>query len=105
MLLERLLIDFTCESPDIDESHKENEKIHDLVLRLAMEKTMQVARNHSTGLIIGSDQAAECENQILGKPEHYEDAKTKKKKMSGKSVDFYTGLYVYNIDTKLSEQD
>ncbi|MCG8380302.1 MAG: Maf family protein, partial [Proteobacteria bacterium] len=25
--------------------------------------------------------------------------------MSGKSVDFYTGLCVYNIDTKLSEQD
>ena len=50
-------------------------------------------------LIIASDQALECNNKILGKPDNYENAKKQLSFMSGKVASFYTGLYVLNNKT------
>lgn len=64
-----------------------------------------MAEKHAEGLIIGSDQAAECETQILGKPENYDNAKQQLMQMSGKTVNFYTGLCVFDTKTKIAEKD
>ncbi len=105
MLLERLYLEFDCDSPDIDETQKQNESIVDYVIRLAEEKAGRVALNHPDSIIIGSDQALECDGKILGKPQNHENAKKQLAMMSGKSLVFYTGLCVLNTATKMLEKD
>ena len=105
MLLERLHIEFSSESPDIDEQHLQNESIDDYVIRLAAGKARAVASIHSEAIIIGSDQALECDGNILGKPGNHENARQQLTTMSGKSLTFYTGLCVLNAKTQILEKD
>ncbi len=105
MLLERLYLEFICESPDIDEQRLQAESINDYVIRLAEEKARRVALNHPNSTIIGSDQALECDGHILSKPENHENAKQQLAMMSGKSLVFYTGLCVLNTKTQTLERD
>ncbi len=104
-LLARLFDDFNCESPAICESPKNNETAKCLALRLAIEKAQQVGKHHQTGIIIGSDQAAECNDQILGKPGNRHNAQQQLRQMRGHTVRFYTGLCVLNAATKQSAQE
>ncbi len=105
MLLERLHIEFTSESPDIDEQHLPNESIDDYVIRLAEGKARAIASKHSEAIIIGSDQTLECDGNILGKPENHENARQQLTTMSGKALTFYTGLCVLNTKTQVLEKD
>jgi len=103
--LDKLGLNYTHSSPDIDESAKPGESIPDLVKRLAEEKALAVAEQFPHDLIIGSDQAASLNNQILGKPYTSEKAFDQLKASSGQRITFYTGLAVFNADqqTMLSE--
>jgi 7-methyl-GTP pyrophosphatase len=104
-LLERLHIEFTSESPDIDEQHLQNESIDDYVIRLAERKVRAIASKYSEAIIIGSDQALECDSNILGKPGNHENARQQLKTMSGKTLTFYTGLCVLNTKNQILEKD
>ncbi|MEJ1394032.1 MAG: nucleoside triphosphate pyrophosphatase [Candidatus Sedimenticola sp. (ex Thyasira tokunagai)] len=95
-LLERLAIDFTTASPDIDESVHADEAPEALVCRLALEKAKAVAGDHTNSLIIGSDQVACIDDTILGKPGNRKNAITQLENASGKRVSFYTGLCLFN---------
>lgn len=99
MLLERLLVSFTTESPEIDESPLAGESPIALVERLAVEKAQKVAENHSHGLIIGSDQVAMHSAEIVGKPHTHERAVEQLRTASGKSIKLYTGLALVNAET------
>ena len=99
MLLERLLVSFTTESPEIDESPLAGESPIALVERLAVEKARKVAENHSRGLIIGSDQVAMHGAEIVGKPHTHERAVEQLRTASGKSIKLYTGLALVNAET------
>ncbi|MCK4675526.1 MAG: Maf family protein, partial [Gammaproteobacteria bacterium] len=57
-LLERLHINFECDSPDIDDPPLENEPVEQMVVRLAVAKAQAIAPRHPDALIIGSDQSA-----------------------------------------------
>ena len=104
-MLERLNIEFTCESPNIDEQQKDSENIEDYVLRLAEEKAVHIGLKHENTIIIGSDQALECAGNILSKPGNHENAIKQLSSMSGKSLIFYTGLCVINTVTKEIQKD
>jgi septum formation protein len=67
-LLARLHLDFECHSPNIDESHLSNETATDYVCRLAEQKARAISKSHPHALVIGSDQCALRDDQILGKP-------------------------------------
>jgi len=67
-LLETLGIPFTSADPSIDETPKPEESPHSLSLRLAKEKAASVAAKNPEALIIGCDQVAVCDQQIIGKP-------------------------------------
>ena len=99
MLLERLLVSFTTESPEIDESPLAGESPIALVERLAVEKARKVAENHRHGLIIGSDQVAMHGAEIVGKPHTHERAVEQLRTASGKSIKLYTGLALVNAET------
>ena len=67
-LLGRLGLPFTSARPDADESALPGESPEDLVTRLAESKARSVARHHSEALVIGSDQVAVLDGEIIGKP-------------------------------------
>lgn len=98
-ILQKLGLPFETAAPHIDESRRENETPHQLVARLAEEKARAVAGNYPDALIIGSDQVAINEGEILGKPHTHERAIEQLQHASGKTVRFLTGLCLYNSAT------
>lgn len=95
-LLARLQHPFTCASPNIDETPRAGESIHDLVSRLSQSKARALANQHPNTLIIGSDQALSLDGEILGKPGDHERACQQLQRMSGRTVAFHTGLCLLN---------
>ena len=93
-LLSRVLNDFSCESPDIDETPFPDEEPVEHVARLAEQKAMTVSLNHPDSIIIGSDQICVLDGQILGKPHTEEKAIQQLQACTGKTVIFYTSLCV-----------
>ncbi len=98
-LLSRLGLSFKMGTPQCDEKHLANEKAEDLVYRLARTKARSLQARHGTSLIIGSDQVAEIDGEILGKPGNVENAVKQLSQLSGKRVTFYTGLSLLNAKT------
>ena len=50
--------------------------------------------------MIGSDQVAVCEDNIIGKPGNHQNACEQLSRFSGKQVDFHTGLALINQNLK-----
>lgn len=97
-ILKKLNLPFECAKPNIDETAHDNESPVALVERLAIEKAQTVAKEFPNALIIGSDQVAMCDGDILGKPHNFENAVKQLQKFSNKAVTFYTGLCVYDSE-------
>lgn len=95
-ILEKLNLPFECAKPNIDETALTDESPQALVERLAVEKAQAVASKFPNSLIIGSDQVAVCEGEILGKPHNFDNGVIQLTKFSNKEVTFYTGLCVYD---------
>lgn len=104
-LLDRLSIPYLCQSPDIDESPKKEETPLELVGRLSREKAAALQATFPNHLIIGSDQVAELNGQIITKPGCFENARKQLKRQSGNSVRFHTGVCLYNSSNGESETD
>lgn len=98
-LLEKLHLVFETDKPEIDESRRPGETPEQLVERLACEKARAVAARHPDSLIIGSDQVAVNDGDILGKPGNHETAMAQLRSASGKAVTFLTGLCLHNSDS------
>ena len=98
-LLQKLGLAFSCASPDIDEARLAGETPEALVRRLALGKAQALSPRYPEHLIIGSDQAASFEGEVLGKPLTFERAQSQLTRFSGKSVEFLTGLCLYNSRT------
>ena len=91
-LLARLGLPFATRAPDADESRYHDEDAPALVARLAESKARAVARHEPAALIIGSDQAAVLDEEIIGKPGDHERAAAQLRRASGQTMVFYTGL-------------
>lgn len=105
-LLNRLNIPFICQSPNIDETPKDNETILELTQRLAKEKATAIHAKDSA-VIIGSDQMALSGQNLLGKPKDPAHALRQLLSMRHKPVVFYTAVHVWNTLDNLhfSEMD
>ncbi len=95
-LLGRLGLPFSTATPDVDETPLADESPEQLVRRLAEAKASAVAPHHPDALIIGSDQVAVIDGEILGKPGDHARAVTQLRKVSGKRLEFLTGLCLLN---------
>jgi septum formation protein len=104
-LLKRLCIDFETDNPDIDESALPGENPIQLVERLAVEKAKAVAKRHPDALIIGSDQVALHGDEIVGKPHTHENAVAQLKTASGKKIELFTGLALFNSQTNTVQSE
>lgn len=106
-LLERLQLPFSCIVPEVDEAPRQNEAASQLVMRLAERKARAVIPPKIAAsevvISIGSDQVALLEGEILGKPGDHVRAKTQLLRASGKSVQFLTGLCVFNATRDVAQ--
>lgn len=98
-LLGRLGLPFNVANPQTDESALPGEMPEALALRLSEAKARAVAEAYPDALIIGSDQVATVDSQIYGKPGTHERAVEQLRALSGKTVNFFTGLCLFNART------
>jgi len=102
-MLERLNLGFEIAIPNIDETAKEDELPSQLVMRLSCQKAKKIGESHANALIIGSDQIACLDRQVLGKPGSRENAIRQLQRMSGQTIIFFTGLCLFNSESKESQ--
>ncbi len=102
--LQRFAIPFECESPQIDETALNNEAPRALVERLALEKALAVSRQQPRSVVIGSDQIAVFDGQIIGKPGSHQAATIQLRSFSGQVVEFLTAVAVLCEESGFSEQ-
>jgi len=98
-LLARLGLPFTTADPQTDENPLERETPEELALRLSEAKARAVAGQFPDALIIGSDQVAILDSQVFGKPGTHERAAEHLRTLSGRTVNFFTGLCLFNSAT------
>lgn len=102
-LLTRLGLPFVTANPKSDETPLPGELPEALALRLAEAKARAVAEEFPEALIIGSDQVATVDGKIYGKPETHERAVAQLRALSGKTVNFFTALCLFNSRTQSAE--
>lgn len=99
LLLEKLGLDFDCVSPGIDETRQLDEPPEALVTRLATEKSGAIAIQYPNQWVIGCDQVAVLENQVIGKPGSLEKAQAQLVQASGRTLEFLTGICVTRFES------
>ncbi len=94
-LLERLLLSFKVVKPDMEEVRIESETAYDTAGRLSEEKAKKVSSQFKEAIVIGCDQTAEYNNIQIQKPLDYKTALIQLKELSGKRVNFHSGICVH----------
>ena len=102
-LLSRLQLPFKTVSPEVDETPLNTETPFELSLRLAKAKAQAVAQLHPGAIVIGSDQVPELDGQPLSKPGTHERATEQLRQMSGRQMNFHTGVCVVCSDSGFAE--
>jgi septum formation protein len=98
-LLARLQLNFDCLAPEVDESILADEGALQYVRRLAETKARVIALQNPDAIVIGSDQCALLDGQILGKPGSHENALSQLHQAQGKRVVFHTAVCVLQLST------
>ena len=98
-VLEKLGLPFDCHAPEVDEAPQPHETPAQLVERLSIAKAQAIAAHLQQGLVIGSDQVAVIDDEILGKPGNHENAVGQLERAAGKTVTFLTGLALVNAES------
>ncbi len=95
-LLQRLQLPFTWEDPDVDERPYAAESPIETAQRLACAKAQAVAERHAgeACLVIGSDQVADLDGRVLGKPGSLDAAAAQLRAAAGRTLLLHTGLCV-----------
>jgi septum formation protein len=93
-LLDRFLDDYQAVSPDIDESNVDELKPKALARHLARKKAETVSMTARNSLIIGADQLAVLDGQVLGKPGDHQKAVEQLLAASGQAVTFRTAVCI-----------
>lgn len=92
-LLERLGLPFVTAAPvGVDEAALHQGDPRQDAARLAAAKARSLAPAHPQGLIIGSDQIAVLDGEVLGKPVTLPNAAGQLRRASGRAVVFHTGV-------------
>jgi septum formation protein len=99
-LLERLGVPFSVAGPAVVEAPLPGERPDAMAARLARAKAHAVAGAFPSALILGSDQVAECDGRLLGKPGDHERAAVQLRALSGREALFHTAVCLYNAGTR-----
>ncbi len=100
-MLERLGIEFDVQAPSVDERLLPDEPPPEAVVRIATAKAKAVGAGRARALVIGSDQLAALDGEVLGKPGSTERALEQLTRARGREVEFFTGVAL--LDTGSGE--
>jgi septum formation protein len=98
-LLARLQMPFAIANPSIEETALPEESPRSMAVRLAGNKAAAVRSAYPDALIIGSDQVAVVNGEVLGKPGDHSRAVSQLQRVSGKHVEFLTAVCLLNART------
>ncbi|MGL6107622.1 Maf family protein [Romboutsia sp.] len=97
-ILENTNIKFSIIKSEIDEVLLENELPCQVAIRLALEKSMDIATKHRSSLVIGADTIVVLDDMVLGKPKDEEDATNMLRRLSNREHQVITGISLINLD-------
>ena len=89
---------------DIDEIERKGETPEDYVVRLAREKALAVAENYENALVLGADTTVVVDDQIIGKPVDFDDARRMLRLLSGKWHEVLTGVALVGKNPETKDQ-
>lgn len=95
-LLERLGVPFSVADPGVAEERRPGEPAEAMARRLAESKALAVAGRFRDALVIGCDQTAVKDGEVLGKPGNRENAVRQLRALSGAEVTFHTAVCVHS---------
>ncbi len=93
-LLSDIVPDFEIHVSQVDETIPQGMQVTDIPAYLATLKARDVAKSHSSDIVIGSDTIVVCDNEVLGKPKDSADAYRMLKMLSGKRHMVCTGCAI-----------
>jgi septum formation protein len=91
-LLDALSIPYTTEAPGVDEEIPPGTTPEEAVRMLALRKARAVAGRRPEALVLGADQLAEVEGQVLGKPQDRETARGQLRGLLGREHRLLTAV-------------
>lgn len=95
-LLERLGVPFRTADPRLKEERMPGERPEQMARRLAEAKALAVAPGFRDALVIGCDQVAVGNGELLGKPGNHQNAVRQLRALSGGKAVFHTAVCVHN---------
>jgi septum formation protein len=98
-LLERLGLTFRCEAPGVDEEAAK-QRFRDpvaLAQHLASEKTAAVAKRFPNAIVVGSDQLATIDGEVIGKSGTAENAVAQLERLAGRTHELITAVCVMRL--------
>lgn len=105
-LLGQMGLEFTTQSPEIDESAFHGRDARDLVETLSREKARWVARQQTPDtLVIGADTVVVLDGAILGKPRDEGEAREMLSALSGRTHQVYTGVSLFHPGGRRTEHE
>lgn len=93
-LLDRILSQYESVAPGIDETVVPGAPPREAALQLARRKAETVVRSHRGALVIGADQIAVLDDEVLGKPGDHQAAVDQLLASAGRTVTFYSAVCV-----------
>jgi septum formation protein len=91
-LLAEAGVEFEIVESGVDEQMRDGEAGREFALRMAREKALAVSRRRPRELVLGADTVVEIDAEILGKPQHPDEARSMLRKLSGRVHRVYTGF-------------
>lgn len=95
-LLERLRVPFACEAPGVDENAVKAlwRDPAAIVVELAKRKANAVAARHPDAIVIGSDQGACIDGELLDKPGSVPNATAQLQRLQGRTHELLTAVAI-----------
>ena len=106
-LLDRLHLPFKQVASNVDEDGEKQKGLKPLVLAkaLAFKKAQSVLMQFPNAIVIGSDQVATLDGQVLGKPGSPEKALNQLSQLSGKTHSLITSVCVMSLERSVEFQN
>lgn len=97
-LLSLLNVEFEAIPADIDEEIDLNNDLVKEIEKLSYQKANHIFKDHKDALVIGADTIVKINNQVLGKPKTYEQAKQMLAMLSNNTHEVVTGVTIISGD-------